>query len=103
MTPYCVLRPEAEQEFDEALNYYLAHASAKVAERFERAIREALDRLVHAPTRWPVVAAPYIRRSMVQKFPYVLYYIWRPDLERITIYAVAHTRRNSGYWRGRVD
>jgi plasmid stabilization system protein ParE len=95
--------PEARDEYREATRYYLREASQRVADRFVSTIEAALASLVAAPTRWPVVESPEIRRCLVSRFPYVIYFRWQAQNERIAIYAIAHSRREPGYWHHRIE
>ena len=95
--------PEALFEYAEATNYYLHEASPRVADRFVTAVEAAVAALVAAPTRWRVVEEPEIRRYVFSRFPFVIYYRWEPQYERVTIYAVMHCSREPGYWHHRIE
>jgi len=95
--------PEALFEYAEAVRYYLAEASPRVAESFVGSVEFAIAALVASPDRWRVVAAPGIRRYVFSRFPFVIHYRWEPQHQRITIYAVMHTSREPGYWRHRIE
>ena len=95
--------PEALFEYAEATNYFLHEASPRVADRFVTAVESAVAALVAAPTRWRVVEAPEIRRYVFSRFPFVIYYRWEPQYERVTIYAVMHCSREPGYWHHRIE
>ena len=95
--------PEGLFEYAEATNYYLQEASAQVADRFATAVESAVATLVEAPARWRIVEEPEIRRYVVSRFPFVIYYRWEPQHERVTIYAVMHCSREPGYWRHRLE
>lgn len=97
------LHPEALFEYAEATNYYIREASARVADRFVTAVESAIFDLVADPTRWRVVEEPEIRRYVVSRFPFVIYYRWEPQYERVTIYAVMHCSREPDYWHHRID
>ena len=94
--------PEALFEFAEATHYYLAEASPRVAEAFVTSVEFAIAALVAAPGRWRVVEAPEIRRYVFSRFPFVIYYRWEPQNERITIFAVMHSSREPNYWHHRI-
>lgn len=94
--------PEALLEYAEATNYYLRQASPRVAEAFITAVAAAVSALVASPTRWRIVEEPGIRRAVFRRFPYVLYYRWEAEQERVTIYAVMHCSREPGYWKDRI-
>jgi|SRR6185369_3598032 len=95
--------PEALFEYTEATNYYLREASPRVADRFVTAVEAAVAALVSTPTRWRVVEEPEIRRYLILRFSYVLYYRWEPLHERVTIYAVMHCSREPDYWHHRIE
>lgn len=94
--------PEALFEYAEAANYFLHEASARVAESFVTSVESAVAALVAAPAQWRVVEEPEIRRYVLNRFPFVIYYRWEPLFERVTIYAVMHCSREPGYWRDRI-
>ncbi len=94
--------PEALFEFTEAINYYLYEASARVADAFVSSVESALSTLLCAPTRWRVIEGPDIRRCIVSRFPFVIYYRWQAQHQRVTIYAIMHCSREPGYWRHRI-
>ncbi len=94
---------EALFEYAEAANYYLHEASVRVADRFVGVVESAVAALVAAPTRWRVVEEPEIRRCVFSHFPFVIYYRWEAQYERVILYAVMHCSREPGYWRHRVE
>jgi len=94
--------PEALFEYAEAANYYLRKASPRVAEGYVTTVESAIAALVADPARWRVVEDPEIRRCVITRFPFVLYYRWEPQHGRVTIYAIMHCSREPGYWHHRV-
>lgn len=94
--------PDALLEYAEATNYYLREAPPEVAERFVAVVESAIASLLSAPDRWRVVEEPGIRRYVFSRFPYVLYYRWEAERDRITLYAVMHSSRKPGYWKHRI-
>lgn len=95
--------PDALFEYAEATNYYLHEASVRVADRFVLEVESAVAALVAEPTRWREVEEPGIRRYVFSRFPFVIYYRWERESERVLIYAVMHCSREPGYWRRRVE
>jgi toxin ParE1/3/4 len=49
-----------------------------------------------------VIEEPQIRRYLLTRFPYSIYYRWNADNDRVSIYALMHTSRRPGYWRDRL-
>ncbi len=99
----CGFHPEALSEYAEATHYYLREASPRVADGFVTAVESAVTALLEAPTRWPVVEEPEIRRFVFSRFPFVLFYRWEPQHERVTIYAIMHCSREPAYWHHRIE
>ena len=95
--------PEALLEFAEATNYYLREAPPGVAEAFVAMIETAVEAVCTAPKRWRVLEDSEIRRYVLRRFPYVLYYRYETEPDRVTIYAVMHCSREPGYWKSRID
>jgi len=103
MAVNCSFHPEALFEYAEATRYYLNEASPRVAEAFVTTVEFAIAALVATPDRWRIVEAPEIRRYVFSRFPYIIYYRWEPQSERVSIYAVMHTSREPNYWHQRVE
>jgi len=93
---------EAAEEYLAATQYYFEHASELIAAAFVAEVESAIQILRAAPTQWAVIEDPQIRRYLLTRFPYSIYYRWEADNDRVTIYAVMHTRRRPGYWRERL-
>ena len=45
-------------------------------------VESGIATLLAAPDRWRVVDTPGIRRYVVRRFPYLLYYRWDREQER---------------------
>jgi len=95
--------PAARFEVSEAVDYYSREASDDIAAKFAEAIESAVSALKAAPTRWRVVEHPEIRRYVLRRFPFAIYYRWEPKHGQIVVYAVMHCSRAPGYWRNRLE
>jgi plasmid stabilization system protein ParE len=91
--------PEAELELIEAAVYYDKQVPG-LGERFESEIRYAIDLLLDQP-QIGLLADPDLRKFILTRFPFTLYYSVTADALRIE--AVAHQSRRPGYWKSRVD
>jgi len=91
--------PEAELELIESALYYDKQVPG-LGERFESEIRYATDLLLDQPEIGPLVD-PNLRKFILTRFPFTLYYSITADVLRIE--AVAHQSRRPGYWKSRVD
>ena len=94
---------EPADEYLAATRYYVDHASPLVAAAFVAEIEAAVQTLLASPKTWPVVDGPQIRRYLLSRFPYSLYYRWEPERDRVSIYAVMHFSKLPGYWRDRLS
>lgn len=97
------LHPEAQAELVADVDWYDERAVG-VGERFEIAVRAAIDAAVDSPESWAVWPGwerePVVRSKGVSDFPYRIVYLVHDDL--LVIVAVAHAKRRPGYWRERV-
>lgn len=91
-------RPDALREAEQAVGYYRA-ISPGLAERFLRALDDAVARIVQNSDAW-VQLNNGVRRVLLAGFPYAL--VYRVEANEIIVYAVAHQRRRPGYWRRRL-
>ena len=86
-------------EFIESAVYYEKQVPG-LGERFESEIRHATDLLLDQPEIGPLVD-PNLRKFILTRFPFTVYYCVTADVLRIE--AVAHQSRRPGYWKLRVD
>ena len=93
------LTAEALREAEEAAAWYRDEAGVDVAERFERALAAALERIRVSPGRWPRIGQ-LVRRVRLARFPYLIVYVPRADAS--VVVAVAHQKRRPGYWGRRT-
>ena len=89
--------PEALAEYQEAIRYFY-EVDPKVADSFIEEIECAIDAICRNPITWRVVESD-VRRYLVHRFPFGIYYTVENDL--VTIWSVMHLARNPGYWKSR--
>lgn len=89
--------PEAEMELTEAAEFYELQVPGP-GERFEGEVRRATELLLRHPEMGPL-ADPNLRKYVLDRFPYTLYYSVTSDSLRVEV--VAHQSRLPGYWRSR--
>ena len=68
--------------------------------RFAAAVEEATARALAFPLSGSP-ATPMMRRVISKNFPFSI--VYRPETDRIVVFAVAHHSRLPGYWRNRVS
>lgn len=89
---------EAAEEIEEAAAWY-GKRSALACAAFLLEIDHAVDTILEAPTRWPSGGGE-TRRYVCRTFPYTVVYFVEDDL--VFVVAVAHQKRDPGYWRDRL-
>ena len=88
----------ARQELDEAVVHYEGE-SPGLGNAFLLEALAAIERIRRFPDAWHPLGNE-IRRCRLRRFPYGL--IYSNDRDGLLILAVAHTRREPGYWRDRI-
>ena len=95
---------EADAEIVEAAEYY-ASDNALAAQRFVHAVIAAIEAVHRAPHEWPlspdVPEDLGIHRRRIDDFPHAVVYAFN-DTE-VRILAIAHGKREPGYWRKRLE
>ncbi len=97
MRPRFLVEPEAEAELEEAFAWYEERAPG-LGNEFMRAIRASFATIHRAPEQFMRVRHD-IRRALVRRFPYAVYYVAEP--EQISVIAIVHTRRHPRRWQSR--
>jgi plasmid stabilization system protein ParE len=98
-----LIRPEAEAEIVEAHNWYKLQAEGLSSE-FLRAVEACLSSIEREPFAYPVVHKQ-VRRALLRKFPYGIFFIHEPideENEHIVVLACFHARRDPKQWQERA-
>ena len=90
---------EALIEYEEAAQY--AEDRFGCGQKFVAAMRAALDSIAKDPTRFQPVGQE-IRIFRLKRYPFYLFYNHDESEDVVTIYAVAHHKRQQNYWRSRL-
>jgi plasmid stabilization system protein ParE len=92
-----VLNKAAEADYVEALRWY-AERSPQAANSFEEEFDRAVIRIAADPGQFPSCDDQH-RFCIMRRFPFQL--IYREVANRVEIVAVAHAKREPGYWSER--
>ena len=92
------LRAEAESDLTEAASWY-EDQNPELGHRFLDQIELVFSAIKKAPRSYPIVHRN-IRRAMVSRFPFGVYFLIEPGL--IIVIAIIHARRNPLRWKNRV-
>jgi plasmid stabilization system protein ParE len=88
---------QAEAELNKAADEY-DEARPGLRDRFVSAVDTAIESILAAPHRWPLVDRRH-HRVLVRRFPFSI--VYRFDDTEIIVVAIAHHRRRPGYWSRR--
>lgn len=94
--------PDARGELYAGSDHYEAKAVGLGVEFFEEAAA-VVHGVCENPGQWAVihkVGAVEVRRAMLRRFPFNIVFIVLKD--RVRVVAVAHQRRQPGYWMERI-
>jgi toxin ParE1/3/4 len=92
-----ILLPEAQAEFDEAVDWY--EQQAGIGAQFIARVQEVFTRISANPAIHQIVYKD-VRRAVVRRFPYSV--IYREEPGRVVVISVFHGRRDPSVWQGRV-
>ncbi|MES0491935.1 MAG: type II toxin-antitoxin system RelE/ParE family toxin, partial [Leptospirales bacterium] len=89
--------PEAEEEFNQAIDYYEGIEKG-LGYDFAIEVFNAIQRTVQLPNAWAILDDE-IRRSLVHRFPYgILYSI---EEQGLFIIAIMNLHKDPAYWKNR--
>jgi toxin ParE1/3/4 len=93
-----LIHSKAQVELGEAVRYYESQKQALGLD-FQSEVERAVARLQQAPQTGSPYKETDLRRYLVRRFPYIIFYA---ELEEfIWVVAIAHTKRKPNYWRRR--
>ena len=93
------IRPEAEADLAEAYQWYKDKAGA-VCDEFVNEVDRTFSLIGENPAMYPVVYKN-VRRALVRRFPYGVFYILEKGA--VTILVVSHQARDSRFWKERTE
>lgn len=94
-----LVRPKAKADIREAALWY-EKQHAGLAGPFLLSVAKAIDGLRATPKMHQIVVDD-IRRKLLQRFPYFLYY--QVEESRVVVVGLFHTSRDPQTWQDRVD
>jgi toxin ParE1/3/4 len=94
-----IVHPQAKTELDHAIGYYESKMTGLGLD-FHAKVEQAIQKIQHDPQMWPRHLDPRFRKYVLERFPYLILYLERPD--DIWIMAIAHAKRRPYYWKTRT-
>jgi plasmid stabilization system protein ParE len=93
-----VLHQSVFDDIDEAYHYYESQRPG-LGDDFIATVEQVYSRISATPLMHQKIFQD-VRRAVVRRFPYVVYY--RPHPDRVEVIAVYHTRRDPAGWQARA-
>jgi toxin ParE1/3/4 len=93
-----IVGEEARADALDAYRYY-EHRRAGVGDRFRAHLDLALSKIQARPERYPVIYRN-VRRRLVERFPYAVYYRTYPGIAFVV--AIMHGKQSPGVWKARA-
>jgi plasmid stabilization system protein ParE len=97
MSRRVVLRPDAEEEIQEAASWYQDRGGG-LASEFLRALDACLASVARRPLQYPLVHGEK-RRALLRRFPYAV--VFAADDDEVVILGCLHCRRDPRRWADR--
>ena len=94
-----IFHPDAEAELRAAVAYY-EQQRAGLGRDLRSEVERTIRRIQQQPQLFPQHNESGIRKYVIRRFPYTIFYLELD--ESIWIAAVAHQRRRPGYWASRT-
>jgi len=91
------IRPEAEQDLQEAASWY-ENQLAGLGNEFLDEIMITLERVAELPSLYPAIHRN-TQRALTHRFPFGIYY--RIEGDQVIVVAVMHASQNPIRWKGR--
>lgn len=97
--PMLEFHPEAEAEYQAAINWYRSR-SLQAAARFVAEVERVSEKIGEQPELY-AKDEDGNHSVLLRRFPYSV--IYRVFAERILVIAVAHAQRKEAYWQQRLE
>jgi plasmid stabilization system protein ParE len=100
MTFRVLTEPEAEREWNEAVDWYEERESG-VGLRFNAAVRASLQIVAKQPERFPLYSQ-LTRKAKIEGWPYPIFFAVNDTHRQINVLPVWHAKRNPTTLRQRL-
>jgi plasmid stabilization system protein ParE len=94
-----ILTEKAEEDLEDAYHWYEKQEPG-LGKQVIRCIDAKIANINRHPLHHPVVQNENVRRALVNRFPFSVYFEYEEEL--ITIFAILHQRRSPDFWKSRI-
>ena len=99
MAKTLILTSQAEKDFESAYEWYEVQDPG-LGKEFARCVDVKFASVQRNPQHFQVIADKEVRRALVNRFPFSIYFISEQELT--TVFAILHQHRNPEYWKSRT-
>ena len=92
------IQPLAEEDIQQGHDWY-EEKRVGLGDELLANFQNCFDRIRANPLRFPVISRD-VRRALVRRFPYCVYFIVTGDT--VAVLAVLHAKRNAETWENRI-
>lgn len=92
------LRPEAEEDLEDASLWYEGHRVG-LGEEFLDEVQQAIGLIEENPQSYPRVHGE-IYRALIRRFPFGIFYLL--ESETVVVLAIIHASRDPDSWKNRA-
>jgi toxin ParE1/3/4 len=94
-----ILTEKAQDDLDDAFQWY-EDQEPGLGKEFIRCIDAKISELNRHPHHHQVVQNDRVRRALINRFPFSIYFVNEEEL--VTIFAILHQRRSPQFWKSRI-
>ena len=95
-----IITPQAQRDLDSAYHWYQKQSKG-LGKDFIRCVDATLATVFRYPFHNQVIFKNVVRRALVKRFPYAIYFVSEED--STTIFAILDQRRNPEIWQERIE
>ena len=93
------LTEKAQEDLDDAFLWY-EDQEPGLGKEFIRCIDAKIAELNRHPLHHQVVLSDRVRRALINRFPFSIYFVNEKEL--VTIFAILHQKRSPKFWKSRL-
>ena len=94
-----IITPQAQRDFDRSYWWYEEQYQG-LGKEFARSFDAKITEIQRNPLQFQIVYKDKIRRALVSRFPYSIFYVDKPNV--LSIIAIQLQSRNPDLWKSRI-
>ncbi|HKI46407.1 MAG TPA: type II toxin-antitoxin system RelE/ParE family toxin [Balneolales bacterium] len=99
MTKTFIITPQAQKDFESGYGWYEEQYRG-LGREFARCVDTKIAELRRNPEHFQIIYKSQVRRALVFRFPYAVYFVDKPDV--LSIFAIQRQSRNPELWQSRI-